>query len=922
MTKVLRSFLLFSMAVFISNNAFSQNMKISGEVTDTTNFKPLRDASVVIIRIADSVIVDYSRTDMYGKFAFENLKIDTVEVLITHPSFSDISFYVLGSEEQKEFEINDIIVSENIKSMNEVVIFASKDPVYYRGDTLVFQADSFQVKTNAVVEDLLKKLPGVEVDNSGEIKFQGKEVAKVLVDGDEFFGSDHLVATRNLDAKAVQNVEIYDKEVENAEDGSTETVQVMNLTLKDEAKKGYFGRVAAGSDFQQFYEGEALASRFNGKQKISGYVQGSNTPNSGFSWQDNQQYGFDNERQGILTDDGDWIWYSNPTRDGLPQSFRAGVFYTDELSEKLAVSFSYGYNDNQLQANSQQSRQFFFEDSTFTTIDDNQGFSRNFSHALNAGITYKFDSLTVLEIKPQFTLARDLQRSNNTSRFLDDNRDLFSETTMDSENEAEEMKFSNVTRLTRLFPKKDRKLEVTYQIDYEDKKSVGFINNRSFLTDGNIELNAFDQRKQGQMSGVGHLGRVVYWEPLSRFWRMEFEYQLNYFETTNGLESLNPDGNNSYNLLDSVHSNKFENQQMVNMFGAFVRYDKGKHMVRIGSRIRNNQTSNLNLFNGGQFTQEVNNILPNVNYRFKPKPSLRVHARYNTDAVLPQISQLQPLRDNTNPNSFRTGNADLVPSYRHSVNVNFNSWNGLKSTYYYASLYGNYTNNDFSSSIEFLPGGITESKTINVDGNYSAGSYAGMGYELFPNFQTTINANGNYRNMNNIINGQNNTTINTSTGFGAGFNYYIEDSTGLEKFYASFDWNSNYNSPKSTLALGSNLPYWQHSFDLELGVELPWRMRVESDASYSLFTGRADGFNTNILIWNAELQKRFLEGENLVLSLQANDILNQNTRISRNIMTNMIVDSRTQIIARYFMVKLTYNFKNKIKVKDKDETFN
>lgn len=913
---------LFSLVVLLfSQLSFAQNMKISGEVIDTTNYKPVRDASVVIIRLSDSVIVDYSRTDMYGKFSFDNLKIDTVEVLITHPKFSDLSFYIVGSNKEFEFNIDNIIVSENLKAMNEVVIFASKDPVYYRGDTLVFQADSFSVKANAVVEDLLKKLPGVEVDNSGGIKFQGKEVAKVLVDGDEFFGSDHLIATRNLDARAVQNVEIYEKEIENAQDGSVETVQVMNLKLKDDAKKGYFGRVAAGSDFNNFYEAEALASKFNGKQKISGYVQGSNTPNSGFSWRDNQQYGFDDERQGILTDDGDWIWFGNPTRDGLPKSFRAGVFFTDELTDKLSLSLSYGHKDNSLQANSQQSRQFFFEDSTFTTVDDSQGFSRNFSHALNANVAYKIDSLTLLEIKPQLTFARDIQRNNNRSSFIGADGFLFSETTMDSENESEELKFSNVTRLTRLFEKKNRKLEITYQIDYEDKKSNGSINNRSLDLVGDSILNAFDQRKQGQMNGVGHLGRVVYWEPLSKYWRSEFEYQINYFESTNGLESYNNSGNNNYDLLDVDYSNKFQNRQMVNMVGAFLRYDKGKHMVRFGTRARNNLTSNLNLFTDDRFSQNVDNLLPNINYNYKPKPSLRLNVRYSTDAILPQINQLQPLRDNTNPNSFRTGNADLVPSYRHNVNMNFNSWNGLKSSYFYGGLYGTYTNNDFSTETTFINGGITESKTINVDGNYNFGTYGGLGYELFENFQAKINLSGNHRNTNNIINGLENTTVNSSVGFGSGFNYYVEDSTGMDKFDCGFDWNSDYNSPKSTLALGSNLPYWQHSFDAYMAFELPWQMRISTDANYSVFTGRANGFNTNVLIWNAALEKRFLKGENLVLSLQANDILNQNTRISRNIMSNMIIDSRTQIISRYFLVKLTYNFKNKIKEKDKDETF-
>ena len=317
-------FLLFALAISWAENASAQTMKISGEVSDTANFKPLRDASVVIIRLSDSLIIDYTRTDMYGKFSFENLPLDTVEVLITHPRFSDLSYYVVGSPQNNDVHIDNIIMSENIKAMNEVVIFASQEPVYYRGDTLVFVADSFDVKTNAVVEDLLKKLPGVEVDGNGGIQFQGKEVVKVLVDGDEFFGSDHLIATRNLDARAIENVEIFETERENAQDGSTETVQVMNLKLKEEAKKGYFGRVAAGGDFQRFYEGEVLASTFNSKRKISVYFQSTNTPNSGFSWQDSQQYGIENERQAIIDEDGDWIWFGSPSREGLPQTTRAG----------------------------------------------------------------------------------------------------------------------------------------------------------------------------------------------------------------------------------------------------------------------------------------------------------------------------------------------------------------------------------------------------------------------------------------------------------------------------------------------------------------------------------------------------------------------------------------------------------------------
>ena len=909
-------FILFILSISWAENLNAQTMSISGEVNDTTNFKPLRDASVVIIRLSDSLIIDFTRTDIYGKFKFENLPIDTVEVLITHPRFSDLSYYIIGSPTNNEFHIEDIIMSENIKAMNEVVIFASQEPVYYRGDTLVFVADSFDVKTNAVVEDLLKKLPGVEVDGGGNIKFQGKEVAKVLVDGDEFFGSDHLIATRNLDARAVENVEIYETERENAQDGSTETVQIMNLKLKEDAKQGYFGRIAAGGDFDRFYEGEALVSVFNGKRKISAYFQTTNTPNSGFSWQDSRQYGIEDERQAIIDEDGDWIWFGSPSREGLPQSTRAGFIYQDQLGKKVNVGLSYNYKDSRLISNSDMSRQFFFADSSYAIIDQNRGENRNVNHAINLSFDFAIDSNSVLSIRPQFKMSTMEQRANNFSRFLNDNRDPFSDSYMNNENNSEEMTFSNLTKYERSFKNRNQKLILTYQIDYQDKNSFGSINNRNIFLADSTEFSVFDQQKRGAMNGVGHLARGVYWQPLNKFTRLEFEYQFNYFETKNGVQTFNQDVTGQYNAIDSIFSNSFENQQMINFAGAFGRWEKGKHMIRAGARLRNNRTSNFNLFTNDEFTQNVNNVLPRVTYRFKPKQSAQFNINYSTDARLPSIGQLQPLLDNTNPNQIFIGNADLVPSYSHDLNIRYNSWNGLKSEWVWAGLSASQTNNAFSNSITFNTNGQTISEVINVDGNYSFGAYSGGGKRFFKD-ALTLNSNlyANYRNNNNIINGMMNNTKNFSTG--GSLSFMFDNDT----IYVSLGYNTNYNRPRSTLGMGSNQPFWQHTYEAEFGWEIFKRLRFETDINYNVLTQRADGFNLNYMIINASLNYRFLGQENLVLSFSANDILNQNTTISRNITTNMIIDSRTEIISRYFMVKLTWNFKNKLKERDKDETF-
>lgn len=910
-----KRFLLF-IALLISFVSVGQDkMKISGVINDTLNNKPLYNASAVIIRIRDSVLLDYTRTDLQGRFEFTNLDIDTVELLITHPKFLDQSFYMFGSEDNYEFHIPNIIPLEKTKEIREVVIFASKDPIYYRGDTLVYVADSFNVKPNAVVEDLLKKLPGVEVDKDGKIKSQGKDVEKVLVDGDEFFGSDPLIATRNLGARAVESVEVYEKESENAESGSTETVQIMNLKLKDEAKKGYFGRIAAGSDFQKFYEGEALASVFNKDLKISVFGQATNTPNSGFSWSDINQYGLDNERQNIIDEDGNWTFIGSTPRDGLPQSLKGGFYFSDKIGEKTKLSANYTYNDNQVIANTNKTTQYFLVDTTYSTDDTGSDRNRLQQHIANIGFEQKFDSLTTLEIKPRFQFNKTTQRSESTTEFFDADRNSFSETNVLNETGSEEMSFSNIAKLTRLFKKRFRKLEVTYQFDYKKNTLEGVLESSSGLTFMDSTIQSFNQKKTGNLEGAGHLARVSYHEPLSKLWRLEFEYQFNQFKTDQSRSSFNLIGE-EYNELDSLFSNSFENEQMINFGGAFVRFENPKHLVRLGARVRNTQMDNFNLFTGDSFKQNVNNLLPGFRYAYKIKQNSRLNFNYNTDAQLPSISQLQPLQDNTNPNRIVVGNPDLKPTYTHTMRLNYHLFKPITGFYTWAGAYFSYINNAFSSSLLYDQYGRTVSQSINVDNNYFGNVYAGTGIPLYKQLlKMNINANAGISSINNKINGLDNRTINNSVGGGLDL-VFDKDSLFFE-----IGGSINYNAPNSTLNSGANQPYFTHNYNVNFAWDIFWNITLATEARYVIQSQRSDGFNLNYFIWDVSVKKNFLKDENLVLELRANDLLNQNITASRNIQTNIIVDNRTQIISRYFLVKLTYNFKNKIKAVDSDEEF-
>ena len=249
----------------------------------------------------DSVLLKHTRTNVKGEFSLTGFLVDTFTLYVEHPDFDTKSFFIFGGKNNNEIDIPKIVLSGKSKQLKEVIVYANKNPIYFKGDTLVYIADSFKVNENAVVEDLLKKLPGIKVDENGTITSQGKQISQVLVDGDEFFGADPTIATRNLGAKGVESVQVYEKERENAKAGEDDKIQVLDLKLKENAKKGYFGKLSAASDFGllediPFYETEVLANKFQGKQKISVFLLGSNTPKSNFKWGDMNKFGLENER--------------------------------------------------------------------------------------------------------------------------------------------------------------------------------------------------------------------------------------------------------------------------------------------------------------------------------------------------------------------------------------------------------------------------------------------------------------------------------------------------------------------------------------------------------------------------------------------------------------------------------------------------
>lgn len=912
--------IVFLMFGFLSN---AQKLSIKGTVQDTAAKAPLKNAVVIATKLSDSTLIDFTRTNEQGYFEIKELPIDTYKVVISYKKFGDRIMYVIGTNKSFEFNFDKIIMPPKSVDLDEVTIFAYKDPVYYKGDTLIYTADSFKVKPNATVEDLLRRLPGVKVDAKGKITAQGKEVSKVLVDGDEFFGTDPTMATKNLAANTVESVQVYEKKDENASADNTtdETIKVMNLKLKDDAKKGYFGKISAagGSDFKTpqtpFYEGDLLVNKFRNKQKISVFALGSNTPKTGFGWNDVEKYGLENERSWSYDEENDTWTSENERGQGIPQTLNTGVYYSDRLSKKTKINSNYSYKNNLLIVESEQHSQYFLTDTSYTTNNYNKNTERKQAHTVNLNVEHKLDSLTNLTITPKLKYNINNSEYYTKNNFATDSGVVSRETENTNASNSLNYDVSTGLRLTRNFKKKDRFLNTYYFVAKGSNEGSGQLTTlNSFFTQTITTLGNIDQKKENRSENMTHQANISYFEPFTKKFKGELTYEFTYNDNSQSKLSLNKI-NSDYTLLDSVYSNDFSNTKMVNQGKARLIYEIKKYRFVIGTRARQVTLQSTNNYTGKVFTLPVSNILPFVNYNYNFSQNMRLYVTYNTNSQQPTINQLQPLKNNANQNFISVGNTSLSPTFQHQFNLNFNSYKPISGKYFWAGGNYNITNNAFSSNLTYDSIGRSISTATNVNGNYNANGWLGANWPTLKR-QLIFSANGDFglNSNNNIINGVVNTTKNSNVNGG------MDVTVDLEKFYFNAGGRYEYNIPYSTLNNQNNKPYTSQIYNASIRIEFKKKFFIESDATYTIKSKRANGYNINYFIVNGSISKYFGKLENFIVAVKAYDILNQNIVANRQVYNNIVTDTKTKIIARYFLFNLTYKFNSqKTKEEGRDD---
>jgi outer membrane receptor protein involved in Fe transport len=904
--------LLATSFILISVLSFSQTIRISGNMLDTAGKQALPNAVLMSIKFKDSSLVNYTRSNQDGIFKPIKLPVDTYIVIISHPNFSDRTYLLVPSETDTAFHFKNVVLPPKSVQLNEIEIIARKEKMYYKGDTLQFTADSFKVRPNATVEDLLKKLPGIRVDAAGKITIQGKAVDQVLVDGDEFFGSDPTIATRNLNANTVETIQVYDKKNE-TEGASDETVKVVNLKLKEDAKKGYFGKASGASDFQKFYENDFLMNKFKKDRKISLFALQANTPKQAFGWNDAYKYGINNNGNTSFDPETNSWSVNNNGSKGIPKTFKTGYYFNDKFGKNTKISSDYTFRQNQMVTGSETNTQFFLQDTNYNNKQTLGKSTNDQGHNFSLKISTKLDSLTELVVRPKVNYTNSQYSSLQNDEFITTEGETTRQTNITNTGNSQVLDASLLMKVTRNFMKKDRQLVINYTPSYYDSKTNSGLNTEFKYFKNQLPDSSLLQKRVQLSHKQEESGSVTYVEPLTKKIKTELSYGLSHSLNNNTRNTLDYNGQ-AYDIINALQSNDFRNTRISHRVGGKLIYEVKKYKVSLGTNYRNIYQQNVNVTQNQVLSADFSNLLPFATVNFRINQGSNLYISYNAQNTPPDLQQLQPVIDNSDPNRIRTGNPNLKPQYSNIFNCNYGFYKGISDINFYVGAYFTQNFNDITDKTTFDSLGRSLTIPVNVNGNYYGNTWMGGGFPVFKKWmKIDYGLNTSISNSNTWVNNQ----INSTKNYGLYPNLHFDKQN--DWLEVRIGGSYNYDITRQTISIKTNQNYYSYSLDGNISLKLPKKFRISSDATYTNNGNRSPGYNINYFIVNASVSKAFLKTENLILSVDGNDILNQNISNQRVVLANKIIDTKTQVIKRYFLVRLTYKFSSQKEKKEDDD---
>ncbi len=920
----MRKIYLSLVFVLLTLISFAQkNGSIRGVAFDTISHQPVAGATVTLMEKKDSSLVSFTMTDDGGKFELTGIANGEYRLLISHINYHNSSCFFTISDDKKKLDLANITMNDKNKVLEEVVVTNEAPPVTMVGDTVQYNAGSFKVQPNASVEQLLKKLPGVKVEKDGTVKAQGEKVSKVLVDGKEFFGNDPKIATKNLPADAVDKVQVYDKQSDQAqltgfEDGNYE--KTINLKLKKDKKKGVFGKASAGGGNKERYEGKFNVNSFKGARQMSAIGMGNNTNAEGFSFMDilnftgelarMQRGGGGNISINISGDDAAAMGLGGNRNGGINTAWGGGVNYNNIIGSKVDFQSNYFYNRFNPDIEKHISRENFL--GATTNYYDQNSFSNNLnnSHRLNLNALYQIDSTTTLRIIPSFSYQKTRNNSNSDYRTKSLSGSMINEGSNSNLVNNEGFNFRNDIIFRKKFKRKGRTFSLSLQTSLNESEGDGRLNSITNFYDLAGVIQRRDTLNQ-KGSNDGNLGsynaRMAYTEPL--FKRSLIEFSIGKSSSKNKSEVTTYDFNkqtSKFDKLNETQTNDYQNTYGFTNAGVRVRTQKKKYNYMIGLTLQQAELEGkiISGIKDSVISKTFRNLLPNARFQYNISRFKSFAITYGANTNQPTMSQLQPVPDLTNSLYIRYGNPDLKQEYSHNIQANLNLLSPYKNKNMFLFLTMQATRNKIVNYDSLnAQTGVRYSKPVNVNGVYNINS--NISYSMPARFlKGTLEIGGRYGyfKTKQFVNSFENNIKTWSVGPEISL-----DMNPNDKLNISIETNFNYNNTKYSLQSAMNVNYLSQEYSTSFDWQLPKSFFFSTEFTYTINSQRAQGFNTKVPIWDASISKQFLRYNRGELKLSARDLLDKNVGISRNTNQNYIEDSRVNTLRRFFMLTFTYS---------------
>ena len=915
----------------LSTYAQNKIVTVSGRVIEAGTKEPVELAAVQLLSLPDSAQVAGMTTSTQGYFSLSKQKPGKYLLKVSFIGYVTKIIPVQLTANVPAKKMGNIELATDAVMLQEAVVVAEAPQVTVVEDTLMYNSSAYRTPEGAMLEELVKKLPGAEIDDDGNVKINGKDLKKIMVDGKEFFGGDVKTGLKNLPVDMVDKLKTYDKKsdlarVTGIDDGEEETV--LDLTVKKGMNQGWFGNADLGAGTKDRYTGRMMLNRFVDKTQFSIIGSANNVNDQGFSG-----------------GGGGPRWRSN---NGLNATKMLGANFATQTN-KLELGGSVRYNFQDADISSINSSERFLQNGNSYSNSNNK--NRNKGTNLNADfrMEWKPDTLTNIIFRPNFSYGR----TNNASRSESGtfNEDPFNLIV----NPNDYLNFDNLSD----DPLKDIRVNATNSASLSKGKSLSGnatlqvnrkLNNRGrnltfrgVFGYGDNDNDQYTQSETRYYQLLNHLGgdsilyrnqyittptrnynytaQVTYSEPIAKATFLQFSYQFQYKYSKSDKTTFDlldypdwaiggalPSGYESH-AVDSLSKNA-EYRYYNHDASVGLRFIRQKYQLNVGMSFQP-QNSTLSYKKGDYMidtTRTVFNFAPNMDLRFRFSKVSQLRFTYRGRSNQPTMENLLPITDNSNPLNIRMGNPGLKPSFAHTMRLFYNTYNAEKQRGIMTHFSFTATQNSISNSTRYNEetGGLI-TRPENINGNWNAFGMFGFNTAL-KNKKYTINTftNVNYQNNVAFLYNQDtkNNDRNTSTGLTLGER--VTGSYRNDWFEFSLNGSINYTAERNKLRPENNQEPYTYSYGASTNITMPWKMTLATNIANQSRRGYRDSsMNRDELIWNAQLAQSLLKGAATV-SFEVYDILRQQSNISRSLSADMRSVSEYNGINSYCMVHFIY----------------